>query len=48
MREWFMGGEADIEDDGALIGQVSSRGYFDRVGPAYQAPAEGGAAEVAR
>ena len=27
MREWFMGHEADIEDDGALIGQVSSRGY---------------------
>ena len=27
MREWFLGGEADIEDDGALIGQVSSRGY---------------------
>ena len=27
MREWFMGGDADIEDDGALIGQVSSRGY---------------------
>ena len=27
MREWFMDGEGEIEDDGALIGQVSSRGY---------------------
>ncbi len=24
MREWFIGGEADIVDDGALIGQVSN------------------------
>ena len=27
MRGWCVGGEDDIEDDGALIGQVSSRGY---------------------
>ncbi|ANS05732.1 hypothetical protein [uncultured Mediterranean phage] len=27
MREWFLTGEADIDDDKALIGQVVSRGY---------------------
>ena len=48
MREWYMDVEAVIADHGALIGQVSSRGYSIQVGPAHQAAAQRGAPEVAR
>ena len=27
MRKWFLEGDADIEDDNALVGQLTSRGY---------------------